>query len=689
MVKVKNILFIAPHRKNRSPSQRFRFEQFIPFFEQNGYKITYSSILDQEDDKILYSYGNTLKKILIGFKGVVIRYKDYLNIKNYDLVFILRTSFLIENALFERSLKNKKVKVIFDFDDAIWLPNISEANKRLKWLKRPSITRKIISNCDSIITGNKYLADYAKSFNTQVSIIPTSVDTSQYVPLENKNFENKDTIIIGWSGSHTTIQHFNYATPFLKILLAKYNRRLKIVVIGDESYYNPELDIKGVAWSSEKELELLQEFDIGIMPLPDDDWSKGKCGLKGLLYMSLEIATVMSPVGVNKEIIQDGTNGFLASTDEEWVEKISILIESAELRKKLGIAGRKTVIEKYSVEANKESYIKLFTSLTNNDIQSDLLNQSANTKQTPEAPPLQYALKENSKCELNGKTIYQFDIDSNNIDLKTVMSFGEEWLKFSAFTIKETEIAFKQYFDIVTENMVNSNSIVLDMGCGNGRWSKCLASKVKFIEAMDPSNSVYSALQLTRNINNIRISQASVDHIPFENNSFDFVMSLGVLHHIPHTGEAMKKCTIKLKEGGWFLVYLYYDLEGRSVFLKIPFYISSNLRKIISRLPTLLKHIICDFFAFFVYLPLIGLGKLLKLIFKNKNWHKSIPLSYYIDKPLIIIRNDALDRFGTPLENRFSKSEIYKMMTEAGLTNIKFSSNEPYWHAVGQKISNK
>ncbi len=208
---------------------------------------------------------------------------------------------------------------------------------------------------DLVIAGNQYLADYAKHHNDHVVIIPTTIDTDEYVN-PNKT-KTHDTICIGWSGSITTIKHFEYALPFLKILKKKYGEKISIQVIGDDSYSNPELGIKGSAWNKKSEIQELSSFDIGIMPLPDDEWAKGKCGLKGLQYMALEIPMIMSPVGVNSEIISDGMNGFLANNETEWVDKISKLIEDIELRKKIGMEARRTVVEKFSVKAQQEKYL--------------------------------------------------------------------------------------------------------------------------------------------------------------------------------------------------------------------------------------------------------------------------------------------------------------------------------------------
>ncbi len=273
-----------------------------------------------------------------------------------------------------------------------------------------------------------------------------------------------------------------------------------------------------------------------------------------------------------------------------------------------------------------------------------------------------------------------------NIDPKSINSFSDEWMKFDHFKDKEIESAGKQYFDIMGPEILTKDSVVLDIGCGSGRWSKYISKNVKWVEAIDPSQAVLSAAALTKDLSNIRISKASVDNIPFADNSFDVVFSLGVLHHIPDTAAAMKKCVAKVKANGWFLVYLYYKLDNRGIFYKWLFYLSNLFRKIISSLPSVLKLFICDLIAFVIYLPLISFSKIVRMVLPSSNLYKKIPLSYYCDKSFNIIRNDALDRFGTPLEQRFSKNEIEQMMRFAGLTNIKFSPNEPYWHAIGQKI---
>lgn len=298
-----------------------------------------------------------------------------------------------------------------------------------------------------------------------------------------------------------------------------------------------------------------------------------------------------------------------------------------------------------------------------------------------------YNQKELHTFQIENKTIHRFNISENNIDHSTITSFGEEWGKFSDFTKKEIAKIGDEYFDIVDERILNNNTTVLDMGCGSGRWSKYLAPKVKFIEAIDPSDAIITATHLLKENTNIRTSQASSDNIPFNNESFDFVFSLGVLHHIPDTKKALFDLTKKVKIGGHVLIYLYYNLDNRGIFYKVIFNLSSIIRFFISKLPKSVKHFICDIIAFTIYVPFIQLSVLLKSIFPKSKMYQKIPLSYYLGKSINVIRNDALDRFGTPLEQRFSKKEINKMMQEANLSEIKFSPNTPYWHAIGKRIA--
>lgn len=358
---MKRILFIVSNRKDRSPGQRFRFEQYIQHLEENGYVCDLSPLLkDEREDKLFYSPGNYFQKALILLNSFKRRYADLRKAKQYDVIFIYREALFTRSIFFEKQFA-KRSKVILDFDDSIWLQNVSDANKKFVFLKNADKTKSLIGLAHLNFAGNDYLANYARQFNNSVKIIPTTIDTAEY---ELKPVKKSEKVTIGWSGSVTTIQHFNFAIPPLRKIKEKYGDAVEIVVIGDGSYKNPELGIQGLPWVKSTELENLSQFDIGIMPLPDDEWAKGKCGLKALQYMAIGIPSIISPVGVNSEIIKDGVNGFLADSEDEWVEKISMLIDNKELRLELGSKGRDTVIEQYSVDAWKDEYLKTFNQLT-------------------------------------------------------------------------------------------------------------------------------------------------------------------------------------------------------------------------------------------------------------------------------------------------------------------------------------
>ena len=359
---MKNVLIVCLYPKGKVPGQRFRFEQYLDYLTENGFNITFSNLLSESDYSLFYKKGNYFKKAMLVLKSIGKRYNQLRSASKYDVIFIFREGFFLGNSYFERRFA-KKSNVIFDYDDAIWITSdVSENNKSFKFLKNPDKTRRIIQVSKIIFAGNEFLADYAKQYNQNVVIVPTTIDTNEYLP--TYNYQNNDKICIGWSGSFSTIVHFTTCVEALNLIKKKYGDKVYFKVIGSADYHNAELDIRGLPWRKETEIKDLQKIDIGIMPLPDDEWSKGKCGLKGLQYMALGIPTVMSPVGVNKKIIYDGENGLLASGTNEWVDKLSILIDSKELRETIGREGRNTVVSKFSVEANKNLYLKYFNKVT-------------------------------------------------------------------------------------------------------------------------------------------------------------------------------------------------------------------------------------------------------------------------------------------------------------------------------------
>ncbi|MDO9376789.1 MAG: class I SAM-dependent methyltransferase [Ferruginibacter sp.] len=282
------------------------------------------------------------------------------------------------------------------------------------------------------------------------------------------------------------------------------------------------------------------------------------------------------------------------------------------------------------------------------------------------------------------RQIAVFSTDGDNIEPEVVKSFGEEWLKFNDFSDETIAEGANEYFDILNNIIINKNSYVLDIGCGTGRWTKFLSSKVGFIEAVDPSNAIFAADKLLGKTGNVRLTMASTDNIPFDDDTFDFVMSIGVLHHIPDTQQAMQDCVKKVKRGGYFYCYLYHNLENMNWFLKGLFNVSETLRKVISKLSSPVKRFVCDVLAVVVYMPFIIWVRVLMALGLKKLAMK-MPLSGYYNKSFFVVRNDSLDKFGTALEQRFSKQEVDTLMKNCGLEQIVISNGSPRYHTVGRK----
>jgi glycosyltransferase involved in cell wall biosynthesis len=358
---LKSILFLAAHRPGRSPGQRFRFEQYLSYLQEKGFRCEVSFLLNAADDAIFYKKGHYFRKLLIFLKTLRIRRQDVRRASNYDLVFLYREAVMFGSVWFEKRLAKKCPHLILDYDDAIWLKDVSEGNRRLSWLKRPSKTEDIIKLCHLVITGNEYLAAYARRFSSNVVVVPTTIETDKFV--RSRPSVVSSPVCIGWTGSITTLRHLELALPVLQQLYARYGDGICFRVIADRAWDYPGLPVQFIRWQRETEIEDLSAIHIGIMPLPDDDWAHGKCGFKGLQYMALGIPAVMSPVGVNREIIRDGENGFLAATNEEWIARLTQLIEDPSLRERLGAAGRKTVEDKYSFNAWKDRYVGLLESV--------------------------------------------------------------------------------------------------------------------------------------------------------------------------------------------------------------------------------------------------------------------------------------------------------------------------------------
>jgi glycosyltransferase involved in cell wall biosynthesis len=337
------VLALVPSLYDTSPGQRYRIEQWTPLLNRSGVEITFAPFECAELNRRLHEPGGMVPKAWLIAKAFWRRAQTLARVRDYDVCYIFREAALLGPPLFEYWVRRAGVPVIFDFDDAIFVPYVSPSNGYLSYLKFPAKTRSICRISTAVIAGNPYLAEYARQVNDNVTVVPTTMDTKKY---QCRRQPPGTPPVIGWTGSFSTVQHLNMLRTALQ-RLARHSR-FKLRVIGAPQYRLEGVEVEALPWRAASEVDDLSVLDIGIMPLPDDRWSRGKCACKALQYMAAGIPAICSPVGVNSDIIRDGENGLLAASEDEWVEKLLFLLRSAEVRHRLGAAGRATVEEKYS-----------------------------------------------------------------------------------------------------------------------------------------------------------------------------------------------------------------------------------------------------------------------------------------------------------------------------------------------------
>ncbi|MFL6230745.1 MAG: glycosyltransferase family 4 protein [Pyrinomonadaceae bacterium] len=356
------ILALVPYPADVAPGQRYRMEQWAPPLARLGVEVDFEAFRCEELHSLLGEPGNTWRKVSLTMRALAQRLRVLKRIKDYDLVYIYNETAMVGPALLEHYISAKGVPFVFDFDDAIYLhyTYISPVSRSLRLLKFPGKTGAICRLAAHVIAGNSYLAAYASRFNRHVTVVPSTINTESYT------FENHkpaaEPPVIGWTGSYSTVQYLDTLRPVLSRLARR--ERFKLRVIGVPGYSLEGVEVEAVPWRSETEVADLRAVDIGIMPLPDDEWTRGKCGMKALQYMALGIPCVCSPVGVNPSIIRDGENGLLASTEDEWIERLTRLLHSASLRERLGSAGRATVEAEYASSAHALRVYEIFQSVT-------------------------------------------------------------------------------------------------------------------------------------------------------------------------------------------------------------------------------------------------------------------------------------------------------------------------------------
>ena len=338
---------------------RYRVSQYTPYLAAHGIDLEVAPFYTPEFFDLVYRPGHYVRKTLLFLRQAAARLATALRRRRYDLVFLYREAMPIGPPVIESMLAATGVPLVYDFDDAVFLPNTSDANRAIAALKFPGKTGAIIRRCHEVIAGNEYLASYARRFNRSVHVIPTAVDVDRFVP----RLAPRPTgapLVIGWNGTPTTAAYLDPLRPILDGLRGAAAFRFRVAGAGAGlSFGAAEIEI--APWSLGREVELFNTCDIGVYPLPDDEWARGKCGFKAIQFMACGVPVVASPVGVNREIVQHGVNGFLASTAEEWHGALSRLMEDADLRARIGAAGRRTIQERYALHVTAPRVAAVFS----------------------------------------------------------------------------------------------------------------------------------------------------------------------------------------------------------------------------------------------------------------------------------------------------------------------------------------
>jgi glycosyltransferase involved in cell wall biosynthesis len=340
---------------------RFRIAQYVPYLEAAGIQVTVSPFFTPDFFRLVYQNGRWLRKASLFAQRALHRLRTLADRDDYDIVFIYREAFPIGPALIETALARRPgTALVYDFDDAIHLPNMTEstsdANRAISVLKWPQKVRTIVGHSDAVIAGNEYLASYARQYNPAVTVIPTCVDTSKFEPRAAPR--DPDTpLIVGWIGSPTTVPYLLAMRAILRDVSRTHPFVLRVCGAGSALDF-PGVAVEHVPWTLESEVSLFNTCDVGIYPLSDDDWARGKCGFKAIQFMACGVPVVAAAVGVNLEIIQDGVNGFVAATPAEWIDKLTRLLVDPALRAKIGPAGRRRIGTDYSLQVNAPKFVR-------------------------------------------------------------------------------------------------------------------------------------------------------------------------------------------------------------------------------------------------------------------------------------------------------------------------------------------
>lgn len=357
MIQKKKILVICPYPEGVAAGQRLKYEQYFDCWRENGYDIMVTPFMDTAMWDIVYTQGNYVAKIFGTLRGYFRRIYGIFCINRYDLIYVFMWVTPLGTSFFERIVRVLAKRLIYDIEDNVFLKKSNEFNRLAGVLKGSEKINYLIKAADHVITSSPFLNDYCLGINRKkaCTYISSSMDTNRFLPVNS--YSNDKKVTIGWTGTFSTKIYLDLLRNVFLDLKKRCDFRLR--VIGNFFYELPGIDLEVIQWTKENEIKDLQGIDIGVYPLTQDAWVLGKSGLKAIQYMALGLPTVATNVGTTPIIIQQIENGWLVKTDAEWVNALETLIKNPELRRKLGIAARKTVLEKYSSQVIKSTYLTI------------------------------------------------------------------------------------------------------------------------------------------------------------------------------------------------------------------------------------------------------------------------------------------------------------------------------------------